>query len=184
MPLAEPTAGRTVDGAQQVLRQMWFPGVHSNIGGGYPEHGLSDTTLLWMLSQLDEHKLLELDEQTVADSLDAAERYPGGKLQDSRSLFWKLLGCPMPRPVRFCSHTEEIHDSIRERAGSAPESDAYRSPRRAAWAAQAQGVAARSAFEERLPDVQRRERRDPPKLATRPPDFCTRILRQISPKSS
>ena len=33
----------------QVLEQVWFPGVHSDVGGGYPEAGLSDLALQWML---------------------------------------------------------------------------------------------------------------------------------------
>jgi hypothetical protein len=28
---------------------MWFRGVHSNIGGGYPDRGLSDIALVWMM---------------------------------------------------------------------------------------------------------------------------------------
>ena len=28
--------------------QQWFRGVHSDIGGGFAAHGLSDVTLLWM----------------------------------------------------------------------------------------------------------------------------------------
>lgn len=32
--------------------QRIFPGVHSNVGGGYPERGLSDGALTWMLGQL------------------------------------------------------------------------------------------------------------------------------------
>lgn len=31
--------------------QQIFPGVHSNVGGGYPERGLSDGALDWMLDQ-------------------------------------------------------------------------------------------------------------------------------------
>lgn len=31
--------------------QQIFPGVHSNVGGGYPERGLSDGALDWMLGQ-------------------------------------------------------------------------------------------------------------------------------------
>jgi hypothetical protein len=184
MPSAKSAARTDCAGVPQVLRQMWFPGVHSNIGGGYPEHGLSDTALLWMLAQLEAHQLLALDRQTVADSLDRNEGYPGGKLQDSRSLFWKLLGCPMPRPVGFCSHTELIHDSVRKRTGAAavPQGDVYKHPRRAAWAAKAQNVAARGQFEADLPAMTPRARPNSPKLALRPPDFCTRILRQISPK--
>ncbi len=30
------------------VRQVWFAGVHSDVGGGYQRSGLSDTTLLWM----------------------------------------------------------------------------------------------------------------------------------------
>lgn len=32
----------------QVVEQCWFRGVHSDIGGGYKESGLSDIALLWM----------------------------------------------------------------------------------------------------------------------------------------
>lgn len=35
----------------QVLEQVWFAGVHSNVGGGYPESGLSDIALQWMLGK-------------------------------------------------------------------------------------------------------------------------------------
>lgn len=30
------------------VKQVWFEGVHSDVGGGYEQTGLSDTTLLWM----------------------------------------------------------------------------------------------------------------------------------------
>ena len=32
----------------QVLEQVWFAGVHSNVGGGYSDTGLSEIPLLWM----------------------------------------------------------------------------------------------------------------------------------------
>lgn len=35
----------------QVLEQVWFAGVHSDVGGSYPETGLSNITLSWMLSK-------------------------------------------------------------------------------------------------------------------------------------
>jgi uncharacterized protein (DUF2235 family) len=38
--------------AGQHVEQVWFPGVHSDIGGGYDEQTLSDLTLDWMLSRL------------------------------------------------------------------------------------------------------------------------------------
>lgn len=33
------------------VKQVWFEGAHSDIGGGYDETGLSDTTLLWMMRE-------------------------------------------------------------------------------------------------------------------------------------
>jgi uncharacterized protein (DUF2235 family) len=41
------------DSKDQVLEQVWFPGVHSDIGGGYPEteNGLSDIALQWMFER-------------------------------------------------------------------------------------------------------------------------------------
>lgn len=32
----------------QELHQVWFSGVHSDVGGGYPDHGLADVALRWM----------------------------------------------------------------------------------------------------------------------------------------
>lgn len=39
---------RQEDVADQTLEQRWFIGVHSNVGGGYRDHGLSDIPLDWL----------------------------------------------------------------------------------------------------------------------------------------
>lgn len=36
------------------VKQVWFEGVHSDIGGGYDSTGLSDTTLAWMVHEAQE----------------------------------------------------------------------------------------------------------------------------------
>ncbi|MFF1272579.1 DUF2235 domain-containing protein [Streptomyces marokkonensis] len=41
----------------QELKQVWFAGVHSDVGGGYAETGLSDITLLWMADHARRHGL-------------------------------------------------------------------------------------------------------------------------------
>ncbi len=33
------------------VKQVWFEGAHSDVGGGYAETGLSDTSLLWMVRE-------------------------------------------------------------------------------------------------------------------------------------
>lgn len=36
----------------QVIEQVWFRGVHTDVGGGYKQRGLSDTSLKWMLDRV------------------------------------------------------------------------------------------------------------------------------------
>lgn len=33
------------------IKQIWFPGVHSDVGGGYADHALSDIALEWMIQE-------------------------------------------------------------------------------------------------------------------------------------
>jgi uncharacterized protein (DUF2235 family) len=49
--LWEVSDGTGKSGTPQVCEQVWFPGVHSNVGGGYSDSGLSDTTLKWMMAK-------------------------------------------------------------------------------------------------------------------------------------
>ena len=43
------------------MHQVWFAGVHSNVGGGYPKQGVSLVTLDWMLRAARDHGLRILD---------------------------------------------------------------------------------------------------------------------------
>lgn len=67
---------------KQIIQQVWFPGVHSNVGGGYPRSGLSNIALYWMMKKASKHGLKFVD-----GSIDASrdEADPHGKLYDSRS---------------------------------------------------------------------------------------------------
>lgn len=40
------------------VEQVWFAGVHSNVGGGYPRTGMSNVALEWMLSKAAAHGLV------------------------------------------------------------------------------------------------------------------------------
>ncbi len=46
-----PTLWNYVPKPGQTVEQVWFCGVHSDIGGGYPECGSSDLALGWMLEK-------------------------------------------------------------------------------------------------------------------------------------
>lgn len=47
LPKLDPTAS----GQGIHLRQTWFPGVHSSVGGGYPTTHISAIPLIWMIDQ-------------------------------------------------------------------------------------------------------------------------------------
>ena len=47
----KPTLWQFKPKKNQTVEQVWFPGVHTNIGGGYPDRSLSDITLEWMIGK-------------------------------------------------------------------------------------------------------------------------------------
>jgi hypothetical protein len=63
---------RVTDESTDRVQQVWFPGVHSDVGGGYPMSGLSDTTLLWMVSEARARGLV-LDQRLLDVYLDCGK---------------------------------------------------------------------------------------------------------------
>jgi uncharacterized protein (DUF2235 family) len=57
------------DAGKQILEQVWFSGVHSDIGGGYPACGLSDIALTWMI-QKGEQCDLEFDPIEISQDME------------------------------------------------------------------------------------------------------------------
>uniref|UniRef100_A0A0W0F0R5 T6SS Phospholipase effector Tle1-like catalytic domain-containing protein n=1 Tax=Moniliophthora roreri TaxID=221103 RepID=A0A0W0F0R5_MONRR len=45
----------------QVLKQVWFPGAHSDVGGGYKRHDLADISVYWMAGEVSSLIALDLD---------------------------------------------------------------------------------------------------------------------------
>lgn len=43
------------------VEQTWFAGAHCNVGGGYPDSGLSDLALVWMIARVQALTKLEFD---------------------------------------------------------------------------------------------------------------------------
>ena len=89
---------------QQVLEQTWFVGAHSNVGGGYPDSGLSDHAFRWMARRAMHHGLV-LDKKYVEHP--QKTRY---LLVNSRTAKWRLI----PKKLRTLCQTdtsERIHYS-------------------------------------------------------------------------
>lgn len=63
------------------IEQVWFSGVHSNVGGGYPRTGLSLVAYDWMLKRASNHGIVF--KKNAAKEIEAAANVYG-KLYDSR----------------------------------------------------------------------------------------------------
>lgn len=79
----------------QVLDQVWFAGVHSNVGGGYPQPGLSDLTFEWMCKRAAAAGL-QFKQDYLATAIHPSAT---AKVYDSMSAMYKPLG-RIIRPIR------------------------------------------------------------------------------------
>lgn len=96
----KPTLWTNPDGSvrpnDNQVEQVWFPGVHSDVGGGYQECQLSDITLNWMMHKAKENGLV-FDPQAEAQYLTPPLDDAYGQAHDE----WKLVpwGIPEHREV-------------------------------------------------------------------------------------
>lgn len=100
------------------LAEAWFPGVHSDVGGLYPDHRLADITLAWMTGEA-EKTGLQLDPARYEKMLGARlgdplpEAYAVEGAIHSHDWPWALAG-PGWRPRRP-RPGDTFHDSVRLR---------------------------------------------------------------------
>ena len=87
----------------QFIEQVWFPGVHSDIGGWYADTGLSDMTLKWMLENARDKGLRLRD--GWPDNLDPD---PLSVIHESRKGMWRLW----PPATRRIPESSKIHSSV------------------------------------------------------------------------
>lgn len=107
----------------QQLEQVWFTGVHSDVGGGYPQRELSDIPLLWMVDRASRSGLAfqhdafthrpdgaaapsENDE--TLRSRTYVHQDPLGQLHESRKGLYRAI----PPFVRRLGVTAEAHEAV------------------------------------------------------------------------
>jgi uncharacterized protein (DUF2235 family) len=76
-----------LDGGDQIVEQVWFPGVHSNIGGGYPDRSLADITLEWMIEKA---KLAGLGFDGKVENIHTCTPDCNGKIYNSKKGIYRL----------------------------------------------------------------------------------------------
>ncbi|MGH9255866.1 MAG: DUF2235 domain-containing protein [Vicinamibacterales bacterium] len=119
----EPVLWDERDGAvSHRVEQVWFAGAHSNVGGGYPQQGMSLVALDWMMTKAEQQ---ELRFTAFAHEQYRSQQGFADKLYNPRSglgVFYRWK----PRNVtRLCAEkgiaVPRIHVSVLERIAQAPE---------------------------------------------------------------
>jgi hypothetical protein len=93
------------------LRQVWFAGAHADVGGGYPDDGLSYAPLCWMIDEAKE-KGLDFEPTVVEEYIALAT--PTGRIYDPRAGFGALWRY-QPRDVQLLMGkgiTPLVHGSV------------------------------------------------------------------------
>lgn len=93
------------------LRQIWFAGVHTDVGGGYSEKGLGDVALAWLIHEAIQKGLRIYPHHEYQIAPD-----PHDLMHDSRGKLWlklyrrKIRSWPADRPDKPI-----LHGSVLER---------------------------------------------------------------------
>lgn len=97
-----------VDGSpRENVEQVWFAGVHCNVGGGYVDAGLSDHALLWMAAKAMKAGLA-LDYRYLAMRIDPNCH---GELRDSKTIAYRVIPDHERDIGRPSTLNERIHRS-------------------------------------------------------------------------
>ncbi|RMZ81386.1 hypothetical protein DV738_g2207, partial [Chaetothyriales sp. CBS 135597] len=123
------------------LKQVWFPGAHSNVGGGYADQELANISLAWMMSRLEtfldfrEHYIARIYEASRAYYKESGQKtrwWSFGELYNSLKGIYTIAGSTArtpgnyyridhftgrPTTKRLKNTNEYIHASVRSRMG-------------------------------------------------------------------
>jgi len=101
---------KTTEG--QTMKQVWFCGMHTDVGGGYPETELSDIALEWMIQMAEKHGLQVFPRHGVEISGRA-----DGMMHDSRGSFLTGIYRQEIRSWPTKTHGNPcVHESVRMRS--------------------------------------------------------------------
>lgn len=97
----------------QRLEQVWFAGVHTNIGGGYQCSGLSDCAFEWMRDRAQECGLAFDDSVFARQKISVTPKWEGwkGELRNSKTGMYTLIPDYL-RPIGNTANANEtVHDT-------------------------------------------------------------------------
>lgn len=111
------------------VKQIWFSGVHCDIGGGYENTNLSDITLKWMVDEINEINNKNYNNKLrfkpkFLESLNNLKVDSQSLIHDSYTEFYKKFTGSQPRSIPKLSKNNKdsfsIHPSVFERMDNPP----------------------------------------------------------------
>ena len=106
----KPTLWQRPSGWTGQLEQAWFPGVHSDVGGGYTPDGLANEALHWIVEKAE-----ALDLEVDATYLGHFTPCFNSVLHNSMSLKYRVFG-QYRRPLgEYLAHGETVHQAALDR---------------------------------------------------------------------
>ncbi len=91
-----PTLRDNAPADGQVIEQVWFAGVHTDVGGGMPKTQLSDITLAWMLHKARLHGIELITDEDAYPRLLLRSESANDLIDRSWNPLW---GRPRVRPI-------------------------------------------------------------------------------------
>jgi len=98
----------SIDKTRQTVEQVWFAGVHSDVGGWYDERGLSNIALRWMIGKAEQCGL-----RVILEQVNRIAPSPHDVMHESYQGPWRLLG----KKIREIPDGAIIHQSVFDRIG-------------------------------------------------------------------
>ncbi len=106
----KPTLWEAQNYPGQIVEQVWFAGVHTNIGGGYDNDGLANCAFQWMLEKA-ELSGLEIDKNYTKNY----RSFPKDEIQESLTFMYRIFG-KYYRPIgKKPQGNESVHETALKR---------------------------------------------------------------------
>ena len=107
------------------VTEVWFPGCHTDVGGGYEERAIANETLWWMISGAQDAGLIVKEDfiQATLDSLSSELKFHDELFDGDNSVLWKTSNLKAGYTGRFfrtINESDNLHISVNQFAHAAP----------------------------------------------------------------
>lgn len=107
------------------VMEVWFPGCHTDIGGGYKERAIANESLWWMVFGAQDAGLIVNEEfiQKTLDSLSSELKFHDELFDGDNSVRWKVLNLKAGYTAKFFRKINEydnLHPCVNSFAYAAP----------------------------------------------------------------